>query len=229
MNYQWVLALRTVKNQVHGNIIKVSASIYRSREPSRICQKCKQGVQKSFKMRSLFEWYVVGVVLKSSKLFKFLDEEFVRREEHFCFKYYLACKQGRKETFKGNNCYVKNGKRRTKKHKEGKWNCLFQNIVKGYSQVLLDGIHKYFWSKKVLSKDFENNPAPSFVNRENQRMHKRKLNEKEFVLSAIAFEPAIQRDDSIFPLIPNMYYCCNKLTPISNAVSCLCSLFRYFI
>ena len=138
-------------------------------------------------MRSLFERYVVGVVLKSSKLFKFLDEEFVRREEHFCFKYYLACKQGRKEAFKGNNCYVKNVKRRTKKHKEGKWNCLFQNIVKGYSQVFLDGIHKYFWSKKVLSKDFENNPAPSFVNRENQHMHKRKLNEKEFVLSAVAF------------------------------------------
>ena len=210
----------------HGNIMKVSTSIHRSREPSRICQKCKQGVQKSFKMRSLFERYVVGVVLKSSKLSKFLDEEFVLREEH---KYYLACKQGRKEAFKGNNCYVKNVKRRTKKHKEGKWNCLFQNIVKGYSKVFLDGIHKYFWSKKVLSKDFENNPAPSFVNRENQRMHKRKLNEKEFVLSAIAFEPAIQRDDSIFPLIPNMYYCCNKLTPISNAVSCLCSLFRYFI
>lgn len=62
-------------------------------------------------MRSLFERYVVGVVLKSSKLFKFLDEEFVRREEHFCFKYYLACKQGRKEAFKGNNCYVKNVKR----------------------------------------------------------------------------------------------------------------------
>ena len=120
MNYQSVLALRTVKNQVHGNIIKVSTSIHRSREPSRICQKCKQGVQKSFKMRSLFERYVVGVVLKSSKLFKFLDEEFVRREEHFCFKYYLACKQGRKEAFKGNNCYVKNVKRRTTKHKEGK-------------------------------------------------------------------------------------------------------------
>ena len=173
-------------------------------------------------MRSLFERYVVGVVLKSSKLLKFLDEEFVRREEHFCFKYYLACKQGRKEAFKGNNCYVKNVKRRI-------WNCLFQNIVKGYSQVFLDGIRKYFWSKKVLSKDFENNPAPSFVNRENQHMHKRKLNEKEFVLSAVAFERAIQRDDSIFPLIPNMYYCCNKLTPISNAVSCLCSLLRYCI
>ena len=201
---------------------KVSTSVHRCREPSRICQKCKQGVQKSFKMRSLFERYVVGVVLKSYKLFKFLDEEFVRREEHFCFKYYLACKQGRKEAFKGNNCYVKNVKRRI-------WNCLFQNIVKGYSQVFLDGIRKYFWSKKVLSKDFENNPAPSFVNRENQHMHKRKLNEKEFVLSAVAFEPAIQRVDSIFPLIPNMYYCCNKLTPISNTVSCLCFLFRYFI
>lgn len=96
---------------------KVSTSVHRSREPSRICQKCKQGVQKSFKMRSLFERYVVGVVLKSSKLFKFLDEEFVLREEH---KYYLACKQGRKEAFKGNNYYVKNVKRRTKKHKEGK-------------------------------------------------------------------------------------------------------------
>ena len=68
-------------------------------------------------MRSLFERYVVGVVLKSSKLFKFLDEEFVLREEH---NYYLACKQGRKEAFKGNNYYVKNVKRRTKKHKEGK-------------------------------------------------------------------------------------------------------------
>ena len=71
-------------------------------------------------MRSLFERYVVGVVLKSYKLFKFLDEEFVRREEHFCFKYYLACKQGRKEALKGNNCYEKNVKRRTKKRKEGK-------------------------------------------------------------------------------------------------------------
>ena len=107
---------------------------------------------------------------------------------------------------------------------------MFQNIVKGYSQVFLDGIRKYFWSKKVLSKDFENNPAPSFVNRENQHMHKRKLNEKEFVLSAVAFERAIQRDDSIFPLIPNMYYCCNKLSPISNTVSCLfvfCSVTLY--
>ena len=141
--------------------------------------------------------------------FKFLDEEFVRREEHFCFKYYLACKQGRKEAFKGNNCYVKNVKRRTKKHKEGKWNCLFQNIV-NYSQVFLDGIHKYFWSKKVLSKDFENNPAPSFVNGENQHMHKRKLNEKEFVLSAVAFEPAIQRDDSI-NLTPWANACCEFL------------------
>lgn len=208
---------------------KVSNSREPAGEPSRICQKCKQGVQKAFKMRSLFERYVVGVVLKSSKLFKFLDEEFARREEHFCFKYYPACKQGRKEAFKGNNCYVKNVKRRTKKHKVGKLNCLFQNIVKGYSQVFLDGIHKYFWSKKVLSKDFENNPAPSFVNRENQHMHKRKLNEKEFVLSAVAFEPAMQRDDSIFPLIPNMYHCCNKLTIIRNAASCLCSFFRCFI
>ena len=95
---------------------------------------------------------------------------------------------------------------RAKKHKEGKLNCLFQNTVKGYSQVFLDGNHKYFWSKKLLSKDIENNPGPSFVNRENQLMHKRKLNEKEFVLSAVAFEPAIQRDDSIFPLILNMYY-----------------------
>ena len=89
-------------------------SRHRSREPSRICQKYKQGVQKSFKMRRLFKRYVVGIVLKSSKLFKF-SRRSICREEHICFKYYFACKQGRKEAFKGNNCYVKNIKTRTKK------------------------------------------------------------------------------------------------------------------
>ena len=49
---------------------KVSNSTHRSREPSRIGQKYKQGVQKSLKMRRLFKKYVVGVVPKSSKLFE---------------------------------------------------------------------------------------------------------------------------------------------------------------
>ena len=49
---------------------KVSNPRHRSREPSRIGQKYKQGVQKSLKMRRLFEKYVVGVVPKSSKLFE---------------------------------------------------------------------------------------------------------------------------------------------------------------
>ena len=48
---------------------KVSNSRHSSREPSRIGQKYKQGVQKSLKMRRLFKKYVVGVVPKSSKLF----------------------------------------------------------------------------------------------------------------------------------------------------------------
>ena len=101
MNYQWVLALRTVKNQVHGNIIKVSTSIHRSREPSRICQKCKQGVQKSFKMRSLFERYVVGVVLKSSKLFKFLDEDLSGARNIFVLSIILPVSKAGKKLLKG--------------------------------------------------------------------------------------------------------------------------------
>ena len=133
---------------------------------------------------------MVGIVLNSFELFK-SGRRSICRKEHICFKYYFACRHGRKEAFKRNNCYVKNIKTRSKKQKEGKLNRLFQNTVKGYSQVFLDGNHKYFWSKKVFSKDIENNPGPSFVNRENQHMHKRKLNEKEFVLSAVAFEPAI--------------------------------------
>ena len=45
---------------------KVSNSRHKSREPSRIGQKYKQGVQKSLKMRRSFKKYVVGVVPKSS-------------------------------------------------------------------------------------------------------------------------------------------------------------------
>ena len=58
---------------------------------------------------------------------------------------------------------MKNIKRRTRKHKEGNLNCLLQNTAKGYSQVFLDGNHKYFWSKKVFSKHIENNPGPSYA------------------------------------------------------------------
>ena len=59
---------------------KVSNSRHRSREPSRIGQKYKQGVQKSLKMRRLFKKYVVGVVPKSSKLFKFSRRRIFREE-----------------------------------------------------------------------------------------------------------------------------------------------------
>ena len=45
---------------------KVSNSRHRSREPLRIGQKYKKGVQKSLKMKLLFKKYVVGVVPKSS-------------------------------------------------------------------------------------------------------------------------------------------------------------------
>ena len=34
---------------------------------------------------------------------------------------------------------------------------------------------------------------------DSQQVHKRKLNEKKFVLSAIAFERAVERDYFIFP------------------------------
>ena len=59
---------------------KVSNCRHRSREPSRIGQKYKQGVQKCLKMRRLFKKYVVGVVPKSSKLFKFSRRRIFREE-----------------------------------------------------------------------------------------------------------------------------------------------------
>ena len=142
---------------------KASSSRHRSREPSRIGQKYKQGVQKSLKMRRLFKKYVVGVVPKSSKLFKFSRRR-IFREEYICFKYYFACNQRRKEVFKGDNCYIKNIKRRTRKHKEGKCNSLFRNTGKDYTEVFLDCNHKYCWCKRVLSNDVEINPGPSFAN-----------------------------------------------------------------
>ena len=49
---------------------KVSNSRHRSREPSRIGQKYKQGVQISLKMKRLFKKDVMGVVPKSPKLFE---------------------------------------------------------------------------------------------------------------------------------------------------------------
>ena len=77
---------------------------------------------------------MVGVVPKSSKLFKFSRRR-IFRKEYICFKYYFACNQRRKEVFKGNNCYIKNIKKRSRKYKEGKCNCLFRNTVKSYRNV----------------------------------------------------------------------------------------------
>ena len=145
---------------------KVSNSRHKSREPSKIGQKYKQGVQKSLKMRRLFKKHVVGVVPKSSKLFKFSRRR-IFRKEYICFKYSFACNQRRKEVFKGDNCYIKNIKRRTRNHKERKCNCLFQNTGKGYTEVFLDCSHKYCWCKRMLSNDVEINPGPSFVNYSN--------------------------------------------------------------
>ena len=105
----------------------MSNSRHRSREPSRIRQKYKQGVQKSLKMRRLFIKYVVGVVPN----FKFSRRR-IFREEYICFKYYFACNQRRKEVFKGDNCYIKNIKRRTRKHKEG-------NVIVYFE--ILQGLH----------------------------------------------------------------------------------------
>ena len=93
-----MLALTTVKNQVHGNVIRCRLIL--DIDIKRICQKYKQGVQKSFKMRRLFKRYVVGIVLKSSQLLSLVDEVFIARNI-FVLSIILPVSKGGKKLLKG--------------------------------------------------------------------------------------------------------------------------------
>ena len=75
---------------------KVSNSRHRSREPSRIGQKYKQGVQKSLKMRRLFKKYVVLLYRSLLSFLSLVGEEFFARNIFVLSIILLVIKEGKK-------------------------------------------------------------------------------------------------------------------------------------